>query len=323
MQIFIMLFTQLVFALGPHFASPNNIAWSRGPDIPLPRGGYYAAWYKGGLLLAGGTYWKDNKKHWTDRVSFYNPALNEWSELQALPRPLAYGSMVEAQGNLYLIGGSDEKNIYQDIYRFSGEKWVRIGELPRALVYTASASVGSRIYVFGGGESVNDVTQATNSAWVFETKAGKWHTLEPTPGPPRVFHTVAVLSNHIYLFGGSTQKAGRDLENLNDVHRFNTTSRKWIALKQAPFAARAWWSTPADGYIYLFGGYSDRFLDEIYRYDQARDEYRLTSRLPLPLADTQFFYHKGVFYGAAGEDKMASRFSGTLIGRMQRKHRSP
>jgi N-acetylneuraminic acid mutarotase len=315
MKLLVLFLTAFALGLGLAFSSPGHITWSKGPDVPLPRGGYYAAWYKGGLLLAGGTYWNNKKKHWTDRVSFYDPSLNAWAEWHPLPRPLAYGSMVEAEGNLYLLGGSDEKDIYRDVYRSNGQRWVRIGELPKPVVYATAVSVGQELYVLGGGSSVDDVTQATNSAWSFNTKSGQWKSLPPVPGPPRVFHTSAVAGNHIYVFGGSTQKPHHDLENLSDVHRFDIKLHTWSSLKPAPVAARAWFATPANGYIYLFGGYTDHFLDEVYQYNPSRDEYWLVSRLPLPLADTQFFYQKGTFYGATGEDKMASRFSGMFIGR--------
>jgi N-acetylneuraminic acid mutarotase len=315
-MILTFLVIQLMISLVLTSHAPGDISWSKGPDIPLPRGGYYAAWHNGGLLLAGGTYWKDKKKHWTDKVSFYDPKLNKWTELKPLPRPLAYGSMVDADGSLYLIGGSDEKNIYRDVYRLDGENWVRISELPRPLVYTNSVSVGSRIYVVGGGGSLSDATQAANSMWMFETRKGDWSKLESIPSPQRVYHTTAAFGTKIFVFGGSTLKPGEDLKNIDSVVAFDTVSGSWKEMKGAPVAARAWWAYPVGAYIYLFGGYSDQFLDRVYRYDPIKDDYSLISTLPLPLADTQFFYSDGVFYGATGEDKMVSRFSGTLIGRL-------
>ncbi len=307
----------LLFLLVIPFFPPQSITWSRGPDLPLPRGGYYAAWHQGGLLVAGGTYWKDKKKYWTDRVDFYNPSLGRWSRWKPLPRPLAYGSMVEARGTLYLIGGSDEDHLYGTVYRLSGQDWTTAGEAPVKLIYTAAAAVGSRIYLFGGGSSVNDLTTATNESWVLDLKEGRWHQLAPVPGPPRVIHTVAHVGPYIYLFGGSSQRPGQELYNLDDAYRFDCGAGTWKALRRTPAPIRAWWATTAGRDVYLFGGYSDRFLDDVYRYDPSRDEYRIVSHLPVPLADTKFFYDHRTFYGTSGEDQGSSRFRGTLIGQVR------
>lgn len=315
------VFVLSVLFSGQVFPQIDSISWTRGPDIPLQRGGYYGAWYNGGLVVAGGTYWSNKKKLWTDKVSFYDPKLNKWSELLPLPRPQAYGTMVESKGNLYLFGGTDENTIYKEVYRFDGKSWTKISEMPRPLIYTASAIIGSRVYLVGGGESLNDSALGTNGAWAYDIKSGKWETLAPTPGPPVLYHTVSAVGNSLYVFGGSTQESGKELTNLNNVYKFDTISKAWQAVNPAPVSARAWYSTSVGGQIYLFGGYTDHFLDDVYRYDPARDQYSLISHLPLRLCDAPFFYSKGRFFGATGEDNPGSRFKGMLIGRTQKKHR--
>jgi N-acetylneuraminic acid mutarotase len=295
----------------------SSISWSRGPDLPLPRGGYHAAWFQGGLLIAGGTYWKNNQKLWTDKVSFYEPRSNHWSERGNLPRPLAYGSMVLTNQKLYLIGGSDEKSLYNDIYQSEGKEWIRIGEAPFKSVYSGAVSTISHIYVFGGSASLTDLTQSTNQAWKFNVKTKEWKKLEAVPGPPRVLHAVTIRGRYIYLFGGATQQPGKELINLDDAYRFDIHKEKWMKLKPTPLPARAWWATTDKDSIYLFGGYSDKFLDHVYQYNPQKDEYHLISRLPIPLADTKFVFNDGMFYATSGEDKGRSRFSGTLIGKTE------
>ncbi len=293
---------------------PESIDWSRGPDIPLPRGGYYAAWYRGGLLVAGGTYWKDKKKIWTDRVSFYDPQRDHWEEWAPLPKPIAYGVMSEVGSKLYLIGGIDEKVLHHDIYRLEKQQWQRIGEAPAGVVYSTAVSIDSRIYVMGGGTNNNDLTTATNQAWCYEPKSGKWEKLPTVPGPPRVVHAAGAIGKQIYIFGGLTKKVGEPYYNLDDAYRFDTVKRQWTRINSLPQAARALWAVSVGGQVYLFGGMATEGLDTVYRYKPSTDEYQLVSRMPVALRDTKFFYHKGNFYGASGEDKAASRFSGLLIG---------
>ncbi len=292
----------------------ETINWVRGPDIPLPRGGYYAAWHKGGLVLAGGTYWKDKKKIWTDLVSYYNPVQGVWREWTPLPKPLAYGVMANVAGNLYLIGGIDETVLHHDIYKYEGEEWRKVGQAPAGVVYASAVTVGSRIFVTGGGTSNNDLTTATNQAWSYDPQSGVWEKLPGVPGPPRLVHAAGVLDKSIYIFGGLTQKSGEPYRNLDDAYKFDTLKKRWTKIRSLPQAARALWATSAGHYIYLFGGMGEKELNTVYRYNPSSDKYELVSQMPLPLMDTKFFYFNGAFYGAAGEDKAASRFSGLLIG---------
>lgn len=295
----------------------DSIDWSRGPDVPLPRGGYYAAWYKGGLLLAGGTYWQEKRKIWTDRVSFYDPAHGRWEEWSPLPRPLAYGVMAEAAGSLYLIGGIDASTLHHDVYRLEGQEWKPVGKAPSGVIYSSAVTVDSKIYVMGGGTSNDDLTTVTGQNWSYDPESGKWERLESVPGPPRLLQAACAVDETIYVFGGLTQKSGEPYRNLDDAYRFDTRSGKWSAIRALPRPVRAAWATRVGDQIYIFGGMAEEALDTVYRYSPARDEYELVSRMPVALLDTEFFHDRGTFYGATGEDKPASRFSGLLIGRLK------
>jgi len=290
------------------------ITWTRAPDVPLPRGGYYAGWHAGGLLLAGGTHWQAGAKRWTDDVSFYDPLASAWTPRAPLPRRLAYGAMAAPGGSAYVLGGCDESMTYRDMYRLHSGRWEPAGQTPSTLLYTAAVAVGRRIFVLGGTPLISDLTRASAEAWAYDTADGRWEQLPPMPGSPRAVHTAAAIGRRIYIFGGCFQPAGGALANLADACCLDTQSGRWSVLAPAPVAARAWGAAAAGEAIYLFGGYAGQFLDSVYRYDPGRDAYDLVGRLPLPLADCKFFFHAGAFYAAAGEDAAGSRFAGTLIG---------
>ena len=77
---------------------------------------------------------------------------------------------------------------------------------------------------------------------------------------------------------------------------------------------RAFWAGADGKFVYLLGGYSDAGLDTVYRYLPMADKYELISKLPQPLMDTKFIFANNTFFGASGEDKLASRFKGIVIG---------
>lgn len=295
--------------------SSTAIEWTRGPDVPLPRGGYYAAWHAGGLVLAGGTHWEGKRKLWSDRVSFYEPAARKWNEWTPLPKPLAYGVMARAGDALYLIGGIGGREISREIYRLDGQTWTRTGTSPAPFVYASAASVGRKIYIFGGGTSNDDLTTATTQAWSYDVVDRRWSSLAAVPGPPRLVHAVAAIGSQIYLFGGLTQPEGEPYRNLADAYRYDTARNTWSQIEALPSPARALWATAVDGSVYLFGGRGLNILRTVHRYDPLRDEYLPAGQLPVGLMDTKFFHDRGRFYGAAGEDSPGSRFPGLLIGR--------
>lgn len=321
MRSVILLLLSMVFAgfvVGQKVDQLMAIEWKRAENIPLPRGGYFAAWHNGGLWIAGGSYWKEGKKLWTAETSFYDPRTGRWSTLDPIPKTFGYGVTAVIEGDIFLLGGADAAGVAnKDIYRLRKGEWTRVGESPAGFIYPAYASIGTKIYVFGGSSSASDVTRATNNAWAYDAAANKWEKLPPIPGDPRQIFSAAAVGDDVFVFGGLTQREGGKHSNLDDAYRFDTTTRRWYEIKKMPIAMRAFWAGSDDKDVYLIGGYSESGLDTVYRYSPKKNEYKLVSKLPQPLMDTKFIFNEGAFYGASGEDKLASRFPGLVIGRIK------
>lgn len=296
-----------------------RIEWTKGEDIPQPRGGYFVEQQNGGLWLGGGSYWKDGKKLWTSEASFYDIRHGKWSTLEPLPKAFGYGVTGRVGKDLYILGGVDGNGKpNKEIYRLRNGKWKMVGESPEEFIYPAYVTLGHRIYVFGGSSSATDVSCATANAWIFDTRSSKWKSVPAIPGAPRQIFSATVVGKDIFVFGGITQRPGEKPTNLDDAFRFETKSRTWTKIRRMPIAMRAFWASSDGLDVYLFGGYAESGLDTVYRYSPQRDEYELVSRLPQPLMDTKFILLGDSFYGASGEDKLASRFSGIVVGRLIR-----
>jgi len=301
------------------YSQANSIAWSRGPDIPLARGGYFAAWHDGGLWIAGGSYWKDGKKLWTRETSLYDPHRKTWLSLKPIPCAIGYGVTAQIGKDIFLLGGTDEDGaLNRDIYRLHEGTWSNIGMSPEGFIYAAFVTIGSRIYIFGGATSPSDVTKATSDSRVYDVKTKHWSKLAPVPGPPRQTFSAVAIGTAIYVFGGVTQRPGEKFYNLNDAYRYDTVTGKWSPLKPLPQPMRAFWAGSDGKNVYLIGGYNERGLDTVYRYTPSTDTYSIASNLPQPLMDTKFIFNGGKFYGASGEDKLMSRFKGLVIGSLKK-----
>lgn len=296
----------------------EKIVWERGENIPLARGGYFAEWLDGGLWLAGGSYWKDGQKLWTTEVSHYDPESKKWSTREPLPKAFGYGVTARVGRSLYLLGGVDADGApNKQIYKLTDGKWSVIGMSPGVFIYPAYAVVGKNVYIFGGSPSPSDVTKATADTWIYDTEANVWEKGPPIPGEPRQIFSSAAVGKYIYVFGGVTQKADEEIRNLDNAYRFDTDRKTWSEIGAMPVAMRAFWAGTDGKHVYLLGGYSDAGLDMVYRYNPNEDAYANVSKLPQPLMDTKFIYRNGKFYGASGEDKLASRFEGLVIGTLR------
>lgn len=294
----------------------TSLTWSRGPDLVLPRGGYSAAVYQEGILVVGGAYWREGEKLWTDRVDFYDPETETWSQRPSLPEPLGYGGMVRIEEELYLLGGGNGPQPQRKVFKLTEAGWSAVGENPAPRYMASVTAVGTTIYQVAGSLSMTDLDRCSDEVWSLDVATGNWQRLAPIPGAPRMIHAAAVLGSSVYVFGGSTKEPGRPLQNLDEAFRFDTESGQWTPLGPTPVAARAWWAEPVGELIYLSGGYGRSFQGTVYEYDPSEDTYTLFSSFEPGLADTEFLHLDGVFYGISGEDKGRSRFPGLLVGRV-------
>src|ERR1700682_2676203 len=94
-------------ALGVLMASVavSSLTWTDRAPMPLPRAGYMAGELDGKLVVAGGSYWQDGKKHWSARTDYFDPAKNEWQPGAQMPEIMSDAACVAFQGSLYTFGG--------------------------------------------------------------------------------------------------------------------------------------------------------------------------------------------------------------------------
>src|SRR6185312_7714702 len=87
------------------FCFGQEFVWRERAELSLARAGYMAGVIHGKYVIAGGSYWRDKKKQWTDEVHVYDPAHDRWRHCSRLPGPRRDAASVSVGGNLYLFGG--------------------------------------------------------------------------------------------------------------------------------------------------------------------------------------------------------------------------
>lgn len=295
-----------------------QILWEEKQPLPDATAGAASALFGQNLLVAGGTHWSGDSKHWLDRVNLYNFKSGRWRNGPKLPKAFAYGCSAVTQVGFEIIGGCDSTGGYRDswVLRPGGSRWHRSEDAPQNFVFAAAENWSRHLYVFGGCTNDRDIASASGAVWIRNANRA-WHQISVLPRRDILLSAHACASGKIYLFGGYSISPGGDVLNRDDAFSFDCNTHKWTSLRKLPSAARGSSAVALDNrWIVILGGYSTGFLRTVLFYDIERDRYNEGTQLPIGLLGTNFSLYKDVIYGAGGEDRKHGRTSKLLAGHL-------
>jgi len=334
MQSIPTILTSLLVLMTTLSAAAQILSWKEGKKLVLAKGGYASGIFEGKLLLAGGTYWKDDKKLWTDEVVAYDPGHDRWDALPSLPKALAYGASAADEEAFYFLGGAGPEQSERAGYRLKRQggtfQWEEFTRLPMDRSYSRAAVLDGQLLLAGGSESSTDLSKASTALLGLSLRKPKatWKTLRPMPEEGRAVFAAASCNGKWYVFGGCLVESG-DVRNLGSAYKYDPGADSWTRLHDVPAPTRAWSASSADDrFIFLFGGYSSSqdpggaaksggFEQRVIRYDTKLDTYQDMAPLPFANADMNFHFLNGAFYGAGGEPLQKARAAWTFIGHLQ------
>ena len=154
--------------------------------------------------------------------------------------------------------------------------------LPLDLFGGSAASDGTYAYYFGGYSF--STIQTVNTAYRYDPVADSWTTLAPLPQAEIVGAAVYYPpTNKIYVFGGSDRDA-QIVFDLTQVYDIASNSWSMGPTMPAPRSQMARGYNPANGKIYLNGGYETAFIDSVsgqtWEFDPAAGTF--TEKAPSP-----------------------------------------
>jgi len=288
--------------------------WETVAPLPEGNGGFLAGCVGGKIIVAGGTNWSNDVKHWLDKVWIYDPAANQWSAGPSLPHSLAYAAFASDGTHLYFAGGADGKKARDEVYVLGTDLKLReIGRLPHPIAFASGAPHDGKFHVLGGTPDMDDWTKATADSQVVSTQSGKISTLSPLNALGHGFGIPAVvtLDDKMFVFTGAWQ-ATSNSEALNIAEGFSYDFAKgqWHAIRSYPKAVRGLAAVALDEHrVYLAGGYgtdAEGFLSEAFIYHTDTDRY--TPAPPIPSSNcTTLVQCGGWVYVLGGEDKKKHR----------------
>ncbi len=294
-------------------SSPKLTTWQSLTPPPLPRAGTPVTAINGTLVVAGGTYWQDNVKYFASRADRYDPATDSWSALPALPGGLGDAPAISFHGRVHIFGGGTSGPGGTTTWVLNDEGWSEDAalRLPAPRRSSVAAVVGDRVFLIGGlSGNGTEFATATSTVWSAGREGG-WTECAPISGPARFNAAVGVVGGKILLAGGCTPD-GSGVRNLDDVLAYDPVANRWSQLGQLPLALRGAWGVADGDRLLVLGGYTDRFLTEIFAVSGADGRVELVGELPEALADARFCAMGGRIYGVTGENGIKKRFPGLI-----------
>jgi len=316
-----LLYLSIVVCVLVAAAEAQSLQWREKAPLSLARAGYMAGVIDAKYVIAGGSYWTNHQKQWTDEVDVYDPATDRWALAQPLPEPRSDAASVVLANRLYLFGGGAKDDIRRDALVFRNGRWqpLQSAELPEPRVYAVATAVKGVIYLLGGMSKHGDYGSLSNEMWSWNPLLPKtgWRKLKPIPGPGLITQAVAALNGRIYVLGGA-KTGGKDVVNVNTAFEYNPATEHWTILPALPIERRCWWGLPLKDEILLFGGFTQTNESDVFAYQPQRPKLEKVGEMPHGLCDAKFFRIGDSIYGLGGESAPQIRGRWTLEGRLRR-----
>ena len=298
--------------------APALAGWQRLPSLPEANGGFACGFIAGKLIIAGGTLWQNDQKHWLSAIRCYDPQTEQWSTLGQLPHPWAYGACGVIHDHLILAGGSDGKSGLRDILAIDASgRCQPCGNMAKGLIYTNSAVCGEQLIFAGGATDPADLGTFTSDAFLLTITPAPLHaTVRALPslsGKGFGTGTAAASENKVFIFGGAHHDPVNVVQNIDTLHVIDQQGSALTTNAHLPTPIRGITAiTLTEGLIYLAGGYPGDdagFTDEAWLFDASTQTFAKAKALPLK---SMVHLTRGGewIYALGGEDKKKHRTAG-------------
>ncbi|MCB1207915.1 MAG: hypothetical protein KDK97_01250 [Verrucomicrobiales bacterium] len=290
--------------------------WTQLPAMPEASGGFIAGGVGDHLVIAGGTNWSNDVKHWSKATHALSRTTLKWDDTPTfapwdLPAPLGYAVSGIHAGKMVFAGGSTGVAPSGLLGRVTfGD--VSTAALPLKAVLAAGGVIGDELIVVGGCEDAAELAGLRRAAFAVNLRdGGSLRSLPDFPGQAFGTAASAVAGETLFVFGGANwDAAAGTVKNTDVAYAFEKSSNVWRRCKSLPSAVRGLSAVTLDAdTIYLAGGYpSDErgFTDEAWFYHVKADTYTRAPRLPYA-AMVSIVVHDGYVYCLGGEDQKKSR----------------
>lgn len=174
-----------------------------------------------------------------------------------MPRPCRAHSATHLDGRIFIFGGGDGPNYFDDLYYLDtiSLTWTKPkvkGVLPSTRRAHATVLYGNQLIIFGGGNgsrALNDV----HALDLTDLSSLEWRELAIKGRSPlnRGYHSANLIGSKCVIFGGSDGG-----ECFSDIFILDLENLTWIQVEvECPIARLAHTSTQVGSYLFVIGGH--------------------------------------------------------------------
>jgi N-acetylneuraminic acid mutarotase len=213
-------------------------SWSKGPDLPTPRGGLQAVAVGTKIYAIGGAKNPDySTPELRPNVPVENVATNEvfdtatntWSPAAPMLTARNHHGAVLIDGKIYVVGGRIGSTFIiglsnnvstNEVYDIEKNTWASVLGMPTPRSGVGVAVLNGRMHVLGGEAYLNDLVGTYRTHEAFDPKTNSWQRLPPMP-TPRHGLAVAEVGGRMYAVSGSNVAGGggpHEGVNVNEVY---------------------------------------------------------------------------------------------------------
>ena len=263
--------------------------WQKLPPYPQAPGmaGLMAGMHGDVLIAAGGANfpdlppWEGGKKKFYDEIFALLPGATAWISAGRLPEPRAYGATVSGPDGVFIAGGEDSEQVFQDTlllrWNGTGVDVTTHSRLPAPATCAVATVLDDHVYLAGGyGAGAPRVSR--NFFWRLKLgdAAARWAELPAWPGSTRALAVTAAVGGAVYLISGIEILAvdGKEATPvyLKDAFRFRPGAG-WETLPDLPWSAIAAPSpapiTENPPRVFVLGGVDGRQVGQLPRTTQV------------------------------------------------------
>jgi N-acetylneuraminic acid mutarotase len=192
----------------------------------------------------------------TDAES-YDPATNAWTIICPLPAAIRSFTANELNGKIYIVGGHDGSQTYDDVWEFD----------PSACTYTARAAMSTtrfhhaaavldgKIHVCGGEPAPGQ--DQLSSCEAYDPASDSWSPTASMSTPRDQFAMTAAGGRILAIGGGGVPPAPPVLAS---AEAYDPCSNTWSDIAPLPHPLIAHAAQLLDGRVFVFGGQHDEHV---------------------------------------------------------------
>ncbi|WP_368292719.1 kelch repeat-containing protein [Dehalobacter sp. TBBPA1] len=274
--------------------NPVNNTWTVKRSSINPRAYFGAEAYGDYIFLIGGC----NSSGLLNANEEYYPGTITWTERSQMPNSRFEPSVVELNGNIYVIGGlGTTENILNsmDVYDPDADTWSSKAPMLSPRFAFGTAVVNGKIYAIGGF----DYSGFSNTVEMYDPVTDTW-TYKANMPTARANLGVTVDNGIIYAIAGNSGNW-----QYNSVEAYDPTTDSWSTKASLSSMRYNFGVTTANGKIYIMGGYdpsNNIVINTVEVYDPLIDTWTAQANIPTSRSDLGAVTINGKIYAVGGED---------------------